>query len=225
MTRTSPPTRAKRSSSAHERPVGLAYLGFRVEEGLRPPSWRKDTVPRRALAEAHTGTRVATRTWAVQKPDILSLAAYGGPETIVEAKYNGEHLGPPYVVAGGRMPVWNSYSYEDYLDPPTPYRFVFQVRAGGTHRIFRYANYTRTRRAVRTLGMSPRVHGFTLEAAHAYFPQRDFYHANPADSFSPWTFRRDELAYLLFGRLGYDPDTPESIFEGALTKRIGTAAL
>jgi hypothetical protein len=203
---------------------GLAHLGFRVGEGGQPASWYESTFLA-GLAAAHSGATPSTRTWEVPKSDILSLAASTGPELLVEAKYNGEHLGLPYVVAGGRMASWGSYSYQDYLSPPTPYRFVSQVRSGGTHRIFRYASYARTRRAVLALGVSPRVQGFSFEAAHAYLPQRDFYHKNPADSFSPWTFRRDELAYLLFGRLGYDPSTPDSVFEAALAERVGTPAL
>jgi hypothetical protein len=43
--------------------------------------------------------------------------------------------------------------------------------------------------------------------------------------FSPWTFRRDEMSYLLFGRLGYDPATPEGVFRTWLAQRVGTKDL
>jgi hypothetical protein len=206
------------------RTPGLAYFGFRIGETHRPPAWYTGTFLAGTRA-ARSGTEMYTRTWLTPKSTLLNVLQAAGPDTIVEAKYNGEHFGPPYVIAGGPMTGWKSYSYEDYLAPPTPYRFVFQIRAGGTHRIFRYASYERTVRAARSLGMSPRISGFTLEAAHAYEPQRDFYHANPADAFSPWTFRRDEMSYLLFGRLGYDPATPDKVFRGMLAARVGTSDL
>jgi hypothetical protein len=142
----------------------------------------------------------------------------------VEAKFNGEHLGPPYPVAGGRMAGrWRAYSYEGYLDAPPPYRFVFQVRAGGTHRVFREASYAYLRRVMPTTVLGG-AEGFSFEFGHAFFPQRDFLHAR-ADRFSPWTFRRDELSYLLAGRLAYDPATPEAVFRDALRARVGTDAL
>ena len=183
------------------RTPGLAYFGFRVGESKRKPAWYTSTFVA-GIQAARSGVTMYTRTWLTDKKSLLGVVQAAGPGAIVEAKYNGEHFGPPYIIAGGAMAGWHSYSYENYLAPPTPYRFILQVRAGGTHRIFRYASYERTARAVRSLGISPRILGFTLEAAHAYGLQRDFYHANPADGFSPWTFRRDELSYALFGRLG-----------------------
>jgi hypothetical protein len=206
------------------RAPGLWRLGFRIGESARPASWYQDTFIAGVQA-AGTGVGVATRTWGASKSDILGIVGAAGRDTIVEAKLNGEHLGAPYPVAGGLFAIAGAYSYQDFLNPPTPYRFVFQIRAGGTHRIFRYASYSRTQRTVRALALSPAVEGFTLEPPHAYYPARDYYHADAADKFSTWTFRRDELAYLLFGRLGYDPETPERVFRRALAARIGTDAL
>jgi len=202
----------------------LSYLGFRVGETGRPPEWYVSTFVD-TLKAVHAKAVAYTRTWLTKKPALLSVIQASGPETLVEAKFNGEQLGPPYVISGGGMDRWSSYSYENFLEDPAPYKFVFQVRAGGTHRIFRYASYARTRRTILSMTLSPRVQGFTFEAAHAYFPQGDFYHAHPEDSFSPYAFRRDELSYLLFGRLGYDPNTPEAVFRKMLEERVGTDGL
>jgi hypothetical protein len=202
----------------------LWRLGFRIGESGHDASWYADTIVK-GVASAATGAKVYTRTWGTSKPDVLALvAAAGGGDTIVEAKYNGEHFGAPYAIAGSSMSTWADYSYQGYLEPPTPYTFVFQIRAGGTHRMFRFASFDRARRAALSLAMSPRIAGFTFEAAHAYFPQRDFYHA-PQDVFSPWTFRRDELSYALMGRLAYDASTPEPRFRALLAARVGTDAL
>ena len=206
------------------RASGLWRLGFRIGESGQPASWYVDTLIA-GVQDAGTGVKIYTRTWGTNKTDILSIVRQAGPDTIVEAKYNGEHLAAPYAIAGGKFSnSWRNYSYEDYLNPPVPYPFVFQIRAGGTHRAFRYASYERTRRTALNFLMSPYISGFTLEAAHAYFPQRDPFHA-PADQFSQWTFRRDELSYLLFGRLTYDPTTPPDVFRLALQSRVGTGDL
>ncbi len=200
---------------------GLWRLGFRIGESSQPASWYIDTLIA-GVQDAGTGVKIYTRTWGTTKPDVLAIVDQAGPDTIVEAKYNGEHLAAPYAIAGGKFSSsWKNYSYENYLNPPAPYSFVFQIRAGGTHRAFRYAAFERTRRTAQNLLMSGFISGFTLEAAHAYFPQRDPFH-RPEDRFSPWTFRRDELSYLLFGRLSYDPGTPPEVFRLALQGRVGT---
>jgi hypothetical protein len=206
------------------RAPGLALLGFRIGESGRLATWYIDSFVA-GVAQAATGTTIYTRTWVTSKPEILTLGAAAGPNMLIEAKLNGEHLGPPYAIAGGAMTGWSSYSYQGYLTPPAPWQFVFQIRAGGTHQIFRQVSYDRTRRMMSALGFSPAVRGFTLEPPHAYTPQRDFYHLNADDRLSPWTFARDDLMYLMWGRLGYDPNTPEAVFRQTAAAEAGTDSL
>src|SRR5260370_555259 len=112
----------------------LWRLGFRIGESGQPASWYIDTLIA-GVHDAGTGVKIYTRTWGTTKPDILSIVDRAGPDTIVEAKYNGEHLAAPYAIAGGKFSgPWRHYSYENYLHPPAPYPFVVQIRAGGTHR-------------------------------------------------------------------------------------------
>lgn len=203
---------------------GLAMLGFRTGESGRAATWYENTFVA-GVQQAAPAMTLSTRTWQSSKPEILSLASSIGPNMVLEAKYNGEHLGPPYAVEGGAMATWGSYSYQTYLNPPTPWTFVFQVRAGGTHQIFRQASYARAQRAILSLAMSPAIGGFTLEPPHAYTPQRDFYHASADDQLAPWTFVRDDLMYLLWGRLGYDPTEPEAHFRQILAREAGTDSL
>jgi hypothetical protein len=205
------------------RASGLAMLGFRIGETGKPARWYIDSFVAGVKA-AGTGVLPYTRSWVSNKPDILALAAAVGPGMVLEAKLNGEHLGPPYPIAGGTMSKLASYSYQGYLNPPDPWTLLFQVRAGGTHRIFRHASYERSRRAVLSLGFSPAVAGYSLEPPHAFLPQRDFYHAS-ADRLSPWTFVRDDLMYLLWGRLGYDPTTPEVTFRRLAARETGADGL
>jgi len=206
---------------------GLAMFGFRIGESGKPATWYIDSMVAGAR-QSNPNLPLYTRTWLSNKNDVSKLAAAVGPDIVVEAKFNGEQLGPPYAVAGGYFgkTYEPSYSYQSYLTPPSPWSFVFQVRAAGTHRIFRQVSYERTRRAVMSLGaLSPRISGFTVEGTHAYAQQRDDYHAKVEDRLSPFTFLRDDLMYLLWGRLGYDPSTPESVFRAIAAREAGTDRL
>jgi len=140
---------------------------------------------------------------------------------VVEAKYNGEHWGAPYAIAGGWLASFGSVQLPGLPQPAHALRFPIPGAGRGTHRIFRQASYARTRRTVQSLAFSPAVRGFTLEPPQAYFPQRDGYHAQDSDRFSPWTFARDEMMFLLWGRLSYDPDTPEDLFRAMLARETG----
>jgi hypothetical protein len=203
---------------------GLWRLGFRVGESGHDAGWyARSFIP--GVRRAGTGVGIATRTWGTNPDGVAVVLRETGDDLLLEAKFNGEHLGAPYPAAGDPWSAaWATYSYEGYLDAPPRHRFVFQVRAGGTHRAFRQLSYAQARRAVATTVLGGAA-GFTYEAAHAYTPQRAFLHADPADRFSAWTFRRDELAYMLWGRLGYDLDTPEAVFREAFARRVGTDAL
>ncbi len=202
----------------------LWRFGFRIWESMHDASFYPDSVIA-GLKDAGTNIGLYTRSWGVTKSSMLDLADAVDGDLLCEVKYNGEQLGSPYVITGGRMgpEAWSNFSFEDYLDPPEPYTFVFQIRSGGTHRMFRHASYTRIRRAVAG-AMLGAAQGISLEAPHAFFPARDTYHAVAGDRFSPWTFRRDELQYLMFGRLAYDLDTPDTVFQQALRERTGTDA-
>jgi hypothetical protein len=206
------------------RAPGLALLGFRIGESGQDAGWYVDSFVA-GTKQAATGVTAYTRTWNVSRPDITALGSAIGPDMVLEAKFNGEQLGPPYAIAGGAMSSWESYTYQSFLNPPYPWRFVFQIRAGGTHRIFREASFPRTQRVLGSLAMSPQVRGFTLEPPTAYTPQRDFYHASDEDRFSPWAFARDDLMYLLWGRLAYDPATPEATFRDLAAREAGTDSL
>ena len=155
------------------RAPGLSLLGFRIGETGKAATWYIDSF---VAGVQQSGSKVPlyTRTWVSNRSDIDTLAAAIGPNMVLEAKYNGEHWAAPYAIAGGAFIYWAaSYSYQTYLNPPIPWTFVFQIRAAGTHRIFREASYERTRRSVLSLAFSPAVRGFSLEPPHAYSQQRE----------------------------------------------------
>ncbi len=208
---------------------GLARLGVRIGESTEDAKFFADTFVAGLRDAGPNAPGLYARTWLTTKPEMLDLlGATGRSDVPVEVKYAGEQMGTPYVLGGGGAFASEhfrpSYLYEDYLEEPAPYDFLFQVWASSTYRFFRYASYERTASLVRSLRLSPRVGGFSLQASHTYNRQRDYWHARPGDRYSEWSFRRDELEYLLFGRLGYDATTSVDVFRDALGAR-GAGAL
>ncbi|HMA54036.1 MAG TPA: prolyl oligopeptidase family serine peptidase, partial [Acidobacteriota bacterium] len=164
----------------------------------------------------------------------------------VEIKFNGEQWGSPYMLMGGRMTGWYSYSFEDYLSdsqtpdaarlwpgrtipdggtwPSQPYKLVWQVRANGTHRIFPVYNPGAVRQAVKSMPLGT-ASGFVVEGLETYYPQSPrYYMADPKDVFCEWTHQRDWMYINLWGRLGYDPATPDETFEAMIADKLGPAA-
>ena len=227
-----------------------------------------------------------TRSWITRRQNVLPLARASKDYT-VQIKYNGEQWGAPYMVAGGRMANWYSYSFEDYLSdssglgvspkkdrgsgvppekggpelgrdvratgraaklwpgnlvselgrdvratglgrdaqatrwPSNPYKIVWQVRANGTHRIFPFYNPEMVRSTIKTMKIGTAT-GYTIEGLDAYYPKSpDYYLANPADKYCDWIHQRDEMYWMTWGRLGYDPGVKDEVFERAFTRQFG----
>ncbi len=220
---------------------GLDAIGFRIGESGKSESFFK--CYQEAVKKSGRDIPLVTRSWITKRQRVLPLARTTKDFT-VEIKYNGEHWGAPYMVAGGRVANWYSYSFEDYLSdagspemnrktwngwptseggrwPSEPYKIVWQVRANGTHRIFPFYNPEWTRRTIRAMKVGT-ASGYTVEGMDAYFPKSpDYYLANPADKYCNWIHQRDELYWMCWGRLGYDPTTPESTFDTRAKQLLG----
>jgi dienelactone hydrolase len=188
---------------------------------------------------------LVTRSWLARKSRVVPLAKASRDFT-VEIKYNGEQWGAPYMLMGGRMAGWYSYSFEDYLSdsqtgdavrlwpgneaptgghwPAEPYKLVWQVRANGTHRILPVYNPAWVRRAVRSMPLGT-ASGFVVESLDTYYPKtQKYYLAEAADSYCDWLHERDWMYLNLWGRLGYDPDTADETFDAMIADKLGSAA-
>ena len=220
---------------------GLDAIGFRIGESGRSESFFK--CYGEAVNRSGRDIPLITRSWITRRQQVLPLARVSKDFT-VEIKYNGEQWAAPYPVAGGRMASWNSYSFEDYLSdsghanqnattwpgwpasgggrwPGNPYKIVWQVRANGTHRIFPFYNPDWVRRSIVAMKVGT-ASGYTVEGEDAYFPKSpDYYLADPHDKYVNWIHQRDELYWMAWGRLGYDPSTPDSAFDARLTDWFG----
>lgn len=221
---------------------GLDAIGFRIGESGHGGEFFRCYLE--AVAASGRDIPLYTRSWVTRKAKVVPLAAASSDFT-VEIKYNGEQWGPPYHVAGGRIANWYSYSFEDYLSdsggfpkklwpgnvtergerwPAQPYKIVWQVRANGTHRIFPFYEPSWVRGTVRSMRLGTAT-GFAVEPMNAYFPASpDYYLADPATRYCNWIHERDRMYLMLWGRMGYDPDTPEDVFTFELQRHFGEGA-
>ncbi len=205
---------------------GLYLFGFRVGE-----SGQSEDFFQRAYLDPILAIRpslnVYTRTWGANSTKIHEMGNLLQGHFFVEPKYNGEQLGLPYQAIispiEGNLPT--SYSYENYCSPPQPFRIIWQARANGTHRVFHWGDPDFVRRAVRSFTFGNAA-GYTVEPMTAYYPLSDFLHRLdcPHRGFSRWMPQRNWFWYELWGRLGYNPDLPNTFFQREFEHRYGKKA-
>ncbi len=228
----------------------LDAIGFRIGESGHGGDFFQCYVE--AVAASGRDIPLLTRSWVTRKEKVVPLARASSDFT-VEIKYDGEQWAAPYPFSGGRVANWHSYSFEDYLSdsspagegaaataskriwpgqpladgerwPDQPYKIAWQVRANGTHRIFPFHEPDWVRRSIEPMRVGT-ASGFTVEPVNAYFPASpSYYLADRATLPCDWIHQRDELYLLEWGRLGYDPTTPDRVFTQRLRERFGDAA-
>ena len=221
----------------------LDAIGFRIGESGHGEAFFQSYVE--AVKASGRDIPLVTRSWLARKSRVVPLAK-ASKDFTVEIKYNGEQWGAPYMLMGGRMAGWYSYSFEDYLSdseaagaaklwpgnpatgggswPAEPYKLVWQVRANGTHRILPIYNPDGVRRAVKSMPLGT-ASGFVVEGLDTYYPKtQKYYLADPGDAYCDWLPERDWMSLNLWGRLGYDPATPDGLFEAMVTDKLGASA-
>ena len=221
----------------------LDAIGFRIGESGHGEAFFTSYLE--AVKASGRDIPLITRSWLARKSRVVPLAKAARDFT-VEIKFNGEQWGAPYMLMGGRMAGWYSYSFEDYLSdsgtagaarlwpgnpsllggtwPSEPYKIVWQVRANGTHRIFPVYDPAAVRKAVKSMPLGT-ASGFVVEGLETYYPKSPrYYLADPGDAYCEWTHERDWMYLNLWGRLGYDPETPDERFDALVADKLGSAA-
>ncbi len=135
-----------------------------------------------------------------------------------EMKFNWSHghSTPRLVkVHGGKLG-------DTYFKPtPANYRVVWQVRNEDFFAL-RWGDPAFIREHIAMNGRAEYVGGYFV-GSETYIPALDYFTA--ADQRAPWrwAFERQWLFYKLWGRLLYDPETPDSVFAAEFTRRFGSA--
>ena len=134
----------------------------------------------------------------------------------VEMKFNWSHghSTPKLVkVHGGKLG-------DTYFKPtPTNYKIVWQVRNEDFFAL-RWGVPDFIREHIRLNGAQDYVGGYFI-GSETYIPALDYFTASTKPVDWKWAFERQWLFYKLWGRLLYDPKTPDSAFQSEFKRRYG----
>jgi len=137
----------------------------------------------------------------------------------VEMKFNWSHghSTPELVkVHGGKLG-------DTYFTPePTNYKIVWQVRNEDFFAL-RWGVPDFIRQHIRLNGGKEYVGGYFV-GSETYIPALDYFTALEKPVDWTWAFERQWLYYKLWGRLLYDPKTPDAVFQSAFSRRYGSDA-
>ena len=134
-----------------------------------------------------------------------------------EFKYNWSHghSSPNLVIVhGGTLSdaYWNP--------PPTDHKVVWTIRNEDFY-VLRWGAPDFIREFIANNG-APHVAG-VLVGSECYIPAKDYITNDGRHKTWTWAFERQWLWYALWGRLLYDPGTPDAAFEAMLAERFGAA--
>jgi hypothetical protein len=134
----------------------------------------------------------------------------------VEMKFNWSHgHSTPKLVKVHGGPLGDTY----FKPRPSNYKIVWQVRNEDFFAL-RWGVPDFIRQHIARNGVQDYVGGYFI-GSETYIPALDYFTAvnKPVDW--QWAFQRQWLFYKLWGRLLYDPKTPDSVFQAEFTRRYG----
>ena len=163
-----------------------------------------------------SGPGVSTDVEQITRTAMEKLGSrFAGP-IWVEMKFNWSHghSTPKLVkVHGGKLG-------DTYFKPtPANYKIVWQVRNEDFFAL-RWGVPDFIREHIRLNGAQDYVGGYFI-GSETYIPALDYFTASGARVDWKWAFERQWLFYELWGRLLYDPKTPDSAFQAAFERRYG----
>jgi len=137
----------------------------------------------------------------------------------VEMKFNWSHghSTPKLIkVHGGALG-------DTYFKPtPSNYKIVWQVRNEDFFAL-RWGVPDFIRQHIALNGLKDYVGGYFV-GSETYIPALDYFTALNEPVSWQWAFQRQWLFYKLWGRLLYDPKTPDALFQAEFTRRYGSRA-
>jgi hypothetical protein len=192
-----------------------------IPEAQQLPFYRDYLFP----AIKNAGRTLDLRTW-LQSETMMAAARTVGVPTRVSTKYWAEHIGRPY-----QPPETHEFfGYQALLEKPRPHELFWEVWGLGSHRILLWGNPDFVRRLASTTTVSQSI-GFEIDPplAQKGYGNRPghwdvFTDAQSARKFWRWDFERYWMFYLLWGRLSYDPATPDAVWMNEMRRRFGAAA-
>jgi len=133
----------------------------------------------------------------------------------VEMKFNWSHgHSTPKLVKVHGGPLGDTY----FKPKPSNYRIVWQVRNEDFFAL-RWGVPDFIRQHIERNGGQDYVGGYFI-GSETYIPALDYFTAVSEPGWQ-WAFQRQWLFYKLWGRLLYDPKTPDAVFRADFTRRYG----
>jgi Glycosyl hydrolase family 20, domain 2 len=137
----------------------------------------------------------------------------------VEIKFNWSHgHSTPTLVKVHGGALGDTY----FVPPPKNYKVTWMVRNEDFFAL-RWGVPDFIRQHIALNGVQDYVGGYFV-GSETYIPALDYFTAVSAPVRWKWAFQRQWLFYELWGRLLYDPKTPDSVFQAEFTRRYGPAA-
>lgn len=191
-------------------------------ENRRQTAFYRDAVFA-AMREAGRPILLDLRGWGAL-PETIRTATQSGLPMRLSMKYWAEFMGFPYEPA--ETPP--SYSYADFLRYPRTYPTFQQVWSLGSHRLLLWGDSDYVRHFAPTCHLGNGL-GFEICAP---LSQKGYGNApgvwriftSKDREYYRWEFERYWMYYLLFGRLTYNTQTPDSVWMDELAARFGAAA-
>jgi len=191
------------------------WLDRTIFEGIKAAS-RKIKFVYRAPLSANTGSGGSTSEendlqsrQHIEQQDMVATPIY------VEFKFNWSHghSSPRlFMVHGGKLT-------DRYYNPlPTKYKYVWTVRNEDFYRL-RWGNSDFIREFIKNNGQDY-VAGCFL-GSEIFTPAMDYTSLPGSHKTWDYHFQRQWLWYAMWGRLMYDPDTPDAVFEQMLADKYG----
>jgi hypothetical protein len=134
----------------------------------------------------------------------------------VEMKFNWSHAhSTPELVKVHGGPLGDTY----FVPEPTNYRITWMARNEDFFAL-RWGVPDFIRRHIALNGAADYVGGYFV-GSESYIPALDYFTAVEEPVDWTWAFQRQWLFYKLWGRLLYDPGTPDEVFQAEFTRRYG----
>ena len=183
----------------------------------------------RAIAECGRPIRLDLRAKGLTD-DTIRLAREIVPDTVVSTKHWCEHLGMPYPMPAIQQfdrKHYRRYGTWDLLRKPRSFALIHRLWSAGSQRLLLWADPEWVRRFASSVTFGG--DGFEVMAPLTNKGVRDEQppwpvSADPAFRSHAEEHRRHWMFYLLFGRLGYDPDASPEVWQRELRQRFGAAA-
>ena len=212
--------------------LGIDGVQFRMnyESGVAEDRQAEYYAPQfRAIADCGRPIRLDLRAKGLTD-DTIELAQEVVPDTVISTKHWCEHLGMPYPMPAIQQfdqKNYRRYGTWDLLRKPRSFALIHRLWSAGSQRVLLWADPEWVRRFAGSCTFGGA--GFEVMAPLTNKGARDEQpvwsaSADPAFQSHAEEHRRHWMFYLLFGRLGYDPDTSPEVWQRELRQHFGIAA-